>query len=505
MNYFVSNSVFSFNNGPEFSSYERLKAFNDHGLPAKLVLKNYSQFLSNDLKTNHIARENVINMYDYFQGIVDEPTKPVGVHHLPTLPFKQYHLTFIDNNVAGIDWMGHRKGLIHFAPNSVAKVGKIDYYDEFGHVVQSELWDWRGFPSRIDNYHPDGSISTSRYLHRDGSTAMVVTHMNIKNHVMPSMWKLINYNGSNLVFDSENDLFAFFLNELNKKERGTFFSDRRVTDGYVLSVQNPISTVACIHDVSVKNGKHPENSPLLDTSKALFNFNHQSQKTFDHIIFPTQEQANTFKNRFQRNLPNTNFEVANDSFVEVAKDQKPLVAGISVVIAYRGMMGKIKNTIDLVKAFKNVSKHFQIAQLRLQGYFETSQEEKEIKDLTKKLGIDFETKIVPYKAFDKSFFDNANLFVNPTQSEAFGMNALEAMAAGVPVIAYDVPYIANNLVKDGENGLLVNKRNPRGLADAANSLMNDKDLYAKLSAGAIETAKQYTEDAMFDGWKKILG
>lgn len=504
MNYFVNNNVFSFNNGPEFSSYERLKAFNDHGLSAKLVLKDYSQYLSQDLKTHQISRKNVINMYDYFQEITDEPSEPVGVHHLPSLPFKQYHLTFIDNNVAGIDWMGHRKGLIHFAPSSVAKVGKIDYYDRFGHVIQSELWDWRGFLSRVDNYHPDGSISTSRYLRRDGSTAIIVTHMNINGQVQPTMWKLINYNTKNLVFDSENDLFVFFLNEINKNEQGTFFSDRRVTDNYVLSVENPISTVACVHNVPVKDPEHLKNSPLLDTNNALFNYDHQSQVAFDHIVFPTKDEADFFQKRFQRNLPNTLFENANDSFVEVVESQKTLPARKSVVVAFRGMMGNAKNTSELVKAFKNLSKHFKIANLKLQGYFQSPQEEKELNDLTKKLGVDLKTKILPYKPFDKSFFDKANLFINPTQSEAFGMNALEAMAAGLPVVTYDVPYIANNLVKNGENGLFAKRRNPQKLADAANSLMNDKELYEKLSEGAIETAKRFNEDAMFDDWQRIL-
>jgi hypothetical protein len=41
-----------------------------------------------------------------------------------------------------------------------------------------------------------------------------------------------------MFFDTENQLFSFFLNELNAKGRGTFISDRRSVDGSVLSIVN---------------------------------------------------------------------------------------------------------------------------------------------------------------------------------------------------------------------------------------------------------------------------
>lgn len=504
MNYFVSTNVYGFNNGPEFSSYERLRAFNDNQIPTKLVLRDYSRFLTKELINHHIDHHQVINMYDYFQGITDAPDKPLNAHLLPSIPFQDYHLTFIDNDKAGIDWMGHRKALIHYAPEEVAKVGSIDYYDRFEHVIQTELWDWRGFPSRIDNYHPDGSIATSRYLRRDGSTALVVTHMNINSTVQPTMWKLVDYKGHNYVFDSEQELFTFFLNELNQQQQGTFFADRRQVDNAVLAIKQPLSTVAVIHSVPVKNAKHPENSPLLEVFKPLFNFGRQNRAAFDHIVFPTTEERDVFQRRFQKNLPNASFDIANDSYVNVKKDSQPRRAGTSIVMGYRGMLGTAKNTIDLLKAFKTVSKQISISQLKLQGYFESPSDEKKLKELTQKLGIAAKVIFKPYQPFDDGFFDDVNIFVNPTHSEAFGMNALEAMAAGVPVLTYDVPYIANNLVRDHENGLLLKKRNPRELAKTCLALMQNKEQYAKLSAGALATAKSYDEDALVGSWREVL-
>jgi len=69
------------------------------------------------------------------------------------------------------------------------------------------------------------------------------------------------------------------------------------------------------------------------------------------------------------------------------------------------------------------------------------------------------------------------------QMEGIPVALMEAMAAGVPVVASRLSGIPE-LVRDGEGGLLVPERDPAALADAMERLARDPALRARLAEGA---------------------
>ncbi len=71
----------------------------------------------------------------------------------------------------------------------------------------------------------------------------------------------------------------------------------------------------------------------------------------------------------------------------------------------------------------------------------------------------------------------SDVFVLPSLSEAFGIVLLEAMASGTPVVGTNVGGIPE--IIDG-CGFLVPPRNPRKLAEAVNSILNNQNLGKKL-------------------------
>jgi phosphatidylinositol alpha-mannosyltransferase len=72
--------------------------------------------------------------------------------------------------------------------------------------------------------------------------------------------------------------------------------------------------------------------------------------------------------------------------------------------------------------------------------------------------------------------------------ESFGYVLVEAMAAGLPVVASDTPGY-DEVVRDGVDGLLVPPRDPAGLAEAAGRILDDPALAASFAdAGRARAA-----------------
>ena len=72
------------------------------------------------------------------------------------------------------------------------------------------------------------------------------------------------------------------------------------------------------------------------------------------------------------------------------------------------------------------------------------------------------------------YYASSDLFVFPSQTETFGNVTLEALASGIPVLAFDCA-AARDWVQTGINGWLVAESNPEGFAAQAVAIFNSKD------------------------------
>ena len=74
--------------------------------------------------------------------------------------------------------------------------------------------------------------------------------------------------------------------------------------------------------------------------------------------------------------------------------------------------------------------------------------------------------------------------------ESFGIVLVEAMAAGLPVVASGIPGY-DEVVTDGVDGLLVPPRDPEALARAAGTILDDPGLAERLSAAGLARAATF--------------
>ena len=97
-----------------------------------------------------------------------------------------------------------------------------------------------------------------------------------------------------------------------------------------------------------------------------------------------------------------------------------------------------------------------------------------------------------------------DLLVVPSRTEAFGLAAAEAMAAGVPVVASTAGGLPE-VVMDGETGVLVPPEDPAAVAEAVVSLAGDADARRRLGdAGRERVRRHFSLDAVLDGYESLL-
>ena len=77
--------------------------------------------------------------------------------------------------------------------------------------------------------------------------------------------------------------------------------------------------------------------------------------------------------------------------------------------------------------------------------------------------------------------------------ESFGLTLVEAMAAAVPVVAYDCPNGPREIIEHEKTGLLVPPEDPAALADAVNVLLDDPARAAGMGdAGRIRARAEFS-------------
>lgn len=106
-----------------------------------------------------------------------------------------------------------------------------------------------------------------------------------------------------------------------------------------------------------------------------------------------------------------------------------------------------------------------------------------VSDLIKYVGL------VPYDQLEKSY-QYADIFVLTSLSEGMPSVILEAMGAGLPIIASDVGG-NNEIVHEGENGFLIKGNNVDEIAARLVRLINDTTLRQRMGEKSREFAKEY--------------
>jgi len=104
----------------------------------------------------------------------------------------------------------------------------------------------------------------------------------------------------------------------------------------------------------------------------------------------------------------------------------------------------------------------------------------------------------------ENVYRNASIFCLSSHYEGFALVLLEAMAFGLPIVSTDCETGPTELIRNGENGMLVRAGDPRALADGLIEVIRDNNLANALASSARDVARRYTLDGIAKCWEQLL-
>jgi glycosyltransferase involved in cell wall biosynthesis len=155
-------------------------------------------------------------------------------------------------------------------------------------------------------------------------------------------------------------------------------------------------------------------------------------------------------------------------------------------IIFIGRLDQMKGVQVLFEAFKTLKEDGVAAQLNVIG---DGPDRDKLQKLARDIGVNDSISFCGAVAEIIPYLQKSDLFVLPSLSEGLSNVLLEAMACSIPIVATRVGGNID-LIRDGENGILVEPENSNQLSEAMQKILQDKALAKKLGSEARKTVEQ---------------
>jgi len=172
---------------------------------------------------------------------------------------------------------------------------------------------------------------------------------------------------------------------------------------------------------------------------------------------------------------------------------------IPIIIAV-GRLTKAKDYPTFLRAFSLICKKRK-AHLVILG---EGEERKNLENLIHKLNLPENVAFLGFQKNPYKYMQKASVFVLSSKREGFPNVIVEAMTCGVPVISTNCQSGPNEIIKNGENGILVPVGDEKALAEAILKVLNNHSLRQKFSEQGRKKAQDFTAEKSIKEYEKLF-
>ena len=172
------------------------------------------------------------------------------------------------------------------------------------------------------------------------------------------------------------------------------------------------------------------------------------------------------------------------------------------VVVAGGSLTRRKGFDRLLEAWAQLAPRFPDWRLKIFG---TGHSRPDLEELIDKLGIRGSARLCGHSPRMLDELASASVFAFTSRREGFPMVLLEAMAVGLPVVAYDCPTGPSDIITDGVDGHVIPNGRTRLFVEALGGLMEDERRRRQFSTGALESVTRYRIEAIGARWEALFG
>lgn len=277
---------------------------------------------------------------------------------------------------------------------------------------------------------------------------------------------------------------------------------KRLAFDCVISMGVPISvyTVPACFGLHVKHIISERNDPSHFAGKKITKIlSRLMMKHGDGFVFQTKDAMEFYKYRES----NKNVAIIkNPLLIDVEKYNSSSNKLPEKTIVSVGRLVGQKNHRVLIEAFSKVCQEYNEYRLVIWG---DGPMRIELKNQIHSLNLD-EKVFLPGNTYDVFHeIENSSVFVLSSDFEGMPNSLIEAMAMGLPCISTDCPCGGpRELIKDGENGLLVPVGDAEGIAAAIKRILSNDSFASRLRANAKQIAIKLNPDVICREWYSFI-
>jgi glycosyltransferase involved in cell wall biosynthesis len=166
-----------------------------------------------------------------------------------------------------------------------------------------------------------------------------------------------------------------------------------------------------------------------------------------------------------------------------------------------GRLHHCKGIDMLLETWAAVSRTYPDWQLKVFG---SGPDRDKLHALATELGLDPDAIFQNFTNDLDSALSASSIFVLPSRDEGFPIAIMEAMAYGLPTVAFECAPGVRELLGDEEAGLLAPTGDVPALTAALERLMKDRDLRVRLGGTAKESVRRFLPEKVVDRWEELF-
>lgn len=236
-------------------------------------------------------------------------------------------------------------------------------------------------------------------------------------------------------------------------------------------------------------------------------------KTYSPVVtFSINESAAiTAVSKNLRDETYHNFDIQKEiaviyNFVDIKRfNKKPLppfkqviAPGNERIITHASNFRPVKRVEDVLWVFARVCKQVPVKLL----FVGDGPERSRIEDLSRSAGICQDIRFLGRQEEMEEILAITDVFILPSETESFGLSALEAMAASVPVISTNAGGLPEVNI-DGVTGYLSNVGDVEDMAGNTLKLLQNDALYKQFQMQALEQARKFAIESIVPQYEKL--